>query len=153
MPSNKMNTMKALKEKQLAAPETEAEVEEAIEGPRSPSPLDLSTTSANEDFVKKRGPRNSNRLTQKQEDETLGWMRDNSVLWRRGHMEYRQTNKKEEVWKKQALHLGVTVQHLKGWWKRIQAWYTVSSRKRKSGQALTDREAYLLEKCKFYQGH
>ena len=102
---------------------------------------------------KKKKPRANNRLTDEQEDRLLEFLEVNDFLWRRGSMEYRNSQKKQVAWKKIADEFDLPVEHLKGWWKSIQTWFGKIN-KFKSGQAprrLTDRERYVLQKCRFYE--
>ena len=85
-----------------------------------------------------------------QEDRLLKWMAKHDEVWRRGHRLYK---KRKEIWGAKAAELGVSVEHIMGWWKSIKDWY-VRLNKVKSGQAAkryTDREQLILDNCKFYR--
>lgn len=99
-------------------------------------------------------PRRNFQLTPEQEDNLLEWLRENELLWRRGHMQFKDVHKKRGLWEKKAQEFGLTTEHLQGWWRGMQTWF-VKLHKVKSGQArkkLTDREMYVLQKFSFYEG-
>ena len=88
-----------------------------------------------------------------EEEALLEWLRENPILWRKGHMEYRDAQKKKAMWIKKAEELGRTVDYLKKWWKGIHDTY-VRKLKKTSGQeapTLTDREQWVMEHCGFYK--
>ncbi|XP_076055498.1 uncharacterized protein LOC143033835 [Oratosquilla oratoria] len=103
---------------------------------------------------KSKKPRKNFQLTPEHEDNLLEWLRKNELLWRRGHMQFKDVQKKRSLWEKKAQEFGLTIEHLQGWWRGMQTWF-VKLHKVKSGQAtkkLTDREMYVLQKCSFYEG-
>ena len=101
-----------------------------------------------------RKPRKNFTLPQEQEDAVFEWLEENELLWRRGHMLFKDTNRKKALWEEKGRELDLSSEHLQGWWRGMHTWY-VKLHKFKSGQAakkLTDREKYVLQKCSFYEG-
>ena len=88
-------------------------------------------------------------LEVEQEERLLEWMAEHDEVWRWGHLHYK---KRKQIWGAKAAELGVSVEHIIGWWKSVKDWY-VRLNKVKSGQAAkkyTDREQFILHNCKFY---
>lgn len=84
------------------------------------------------------------------EEGLLEWMAEHDEVWRRGHRLYK---KRREIWAAKANELGLTVDHIMGWWKSLKDWYVRLS-KVKSGQAAkkyTDREQYIINSLQFYK--
>ncbi|XP_063858504.1 uncharacterized protein LOC135099840 [Scylla paramamosain] len=103
---------------------------------------------------KSKKPRKNFQLTPEQEDNLLEWLRENELLWRQGHMQFKDVQKKRSLWEKKAQEFGLTTEHIQGWWRGMHTWF-VKLHKVKSGQAtkkLTDREMYVMQKCSFYEG-
>lgn len=103
---------------------------------------------------KKKGERKQYTVFEEHEDDVLEWLRENEYLWRKGHRLYRDTKKKQAVWRGKAESLGYTAEVLLGWWRHMHSWYGKLHLK-KSGQAavkLTDREKYIMAKCSFLDG-
>jgi hypothetical protein len=95
-------------------------------------------------------PKRDYSLEAEAEERLLEWMAEHDEAWRRGHRLYK---KRKEIWAAKADELGVTLDHIMGWWKSLKDWY-VRLNKVKSGQAAkkhTDREKFILASCKFYQ--
>lgn len=88
------------------------------------------------------------------------WVRENEMLWRRGHRNFRDSKGKKALWDDKASQLmeefpgeEFSGEKLLGWWKSMHTWY-VKLLKKKSGQAArmhTDREVVIIEQCKFYE--
>ena len=94
-------------------------------------------------------PKRDFSLEVEQEERLLEWMAEHDEVWRRGHRLYK---KRKEIWGAKAAELGVSTEHILGWWKSVKDWY-VRLNKVKSGQAAkkyTDREQFILDNCKFY---
>ena len=86
------------------------------------------------------------------EESLLEWLQENPILWRKGHMEYRDIGKRNAMWEK-ATELDKPVDYLKKWWKGLHDVY-VQNLKRTSGQAaptLTDRVQWVMGHCAFYK--
>ena len=87
------------------------------------------------------------------EEALLVWLQGTPILWRRGHMDYRDAGKKRLLWEERAKKEGKSADYLKRWWKGIHDTY-VRKLKKTSGQAtpkLTDREQWVMERCAFYK--
>lgn len=98
----------------------------------------------------KANPKRQFSLEVEQEERLLEWMTEHEEVWRRGHRLYKKRN---EIWGAKAADMGVSVEHILGWWKSVKDWY-VRLNKVKSGQAAkkyTDREQFILDNCKFYK--
>ena len=87
------------------------------------------------------------------EESLLEWLQENPILWRKGHMEYRDIGKRNAMWEEKATELDKPVDYLKKWWKGLHDVY-VRNLKRTSGQAaptLTDRVQWVMGHCAFYK--
>lgn len=128
------------------------EQQEEDSGPDYP-PSHLSQATG-KGSCKSKNPRKNFHLTPEQEENILEWLSKKELLWRRGHIQFKDIQKKRSLWEQKAQEFGLTAEHIKGWWRGMQTWY-VKLHKVKSGQAakkLTDREMYVLENCSFYEG-
>ena len=99
---------------------------------------------------KKRKSYRSWSFTDEQEEALIDWLQANTFLWLRSTKDY---HRKNAEWEKKAMELGVSLTHLKNWWKNIKDWF-VKLIKKTSGQAtrvLTDRDRWILQNVAFYK--
>ena len=88
------------------------------------------------------------------EEALIEWLRESPILWRKGHMEYRDAAKKRALWEERAKLEGKTAEYLKKWWKGIHDTYVRKLKKKGSGDGLkklTDREKWIMDRCDFYK--
>jgi len=98
----------------------------------------------------KANPKHDYSIEAEKEESLLEWMAEHEAAWRRGHRDYK---KRREIWGAKAAEIGMSVEHIMGWWKSVKDWY-VRLNKVKSGQAVkkyTDREQFIIDNCKFYK--
>ena len=89
-------------------------------------------------------------FSDEQEQGLVEWLQANTFLWLRSTKDY---HRKNAEWEKKAMELGVSLTHLKNWWKNIKDWF-VKLVKKTSGQATrqyTDRDRWILKNVAFYK--
>ncbi|KAK8396594.1 hypothetical protein O3P69_004934 [Scylla paramamosain] len=93
------------------APSDQQEEDSAPDDP--PSQLSQATGKGScklLDSCNSKKPRKNFQLTPEQDDKLLEWLRENELLWRRGHMQFKDVQKKRSLWEKKAQEFGLTIE-------------------------------------------
>ncbi len=116
------------------------------------------TTQGTHDVTpKKPKGRKSHRInSEEEEDELLGWVKDNPCLWDARKRDFKDPEKKDKMWCDKASEKGYAdCFHIQGWWKDMKDQYVKLDRgiftRTRDAQFLTDRQKYILDKVAFYQ--
>ena len=103
--------------------------------------------------AKESKPKAKYQLPMDREEALLLWLQETPILWRKGHMDYRDAAQKTALWEEKAKAEGKSAEYLRKWWKGIHDTY-VRKLKKASGagaKRLTDREKWVMLRCDFYK--
>ena len=92
------------------------------------------------------------KIPDEEEDQVIEWVREHQCLWNRKRSDYRNTVKKEALWAEKGAELGLTKEHIMGWYKGLRDSHTRLLKRQKSGAGalhLTDREEWIRQKFMF----
>lgn len=94
-------------------------------------------------------------LTEEQEESMVEWLENNPILYNRKLKTYKDTNKKDALWREKAEAMGIDVLILKTWYSSLRTRYG-RLKKFRSGQEdpeLTERDAWILRCFDFLRPH
>ena len=100
---------------------------------------------------KKRARKTAYTLNPEEEMTVLEFLKENPLLWDIKKIDYRNTAKKDRVWKEQAVTMEKSVEHLQGWFRSMRDTYTRLDKKRSGdGQPdLTERDQWIVDHFDF----
>lgn len=94
-------------------------------------------------------------LTEEEENVMVEWLEANPILYNKKLKTYKDTSKKDTLWREKALEMGKDVIILKTWYTSLRTRYG-RLRKFNSGQEapdLTERDLWILRSFEFLKNH